>query len=168
DGVKVGFIGAVTEELGSLVAPEGISELEVRDIAASVNAVADELTDGDDANGEADVLILLVHEGATSTDIASITPQSALGEIVAGVNDKVSAIVSAHTHLAYNHVIDGRPVISAGQYGENFGLMNLQVDAKSKELISITNEIMPLADEDGVPLYPAVQDVQDIVDAAVA
>ncbi|MGL3149454.1 ExeM/NucH family extracellular endonuclease [Microbacterium sp. A82] len=168
DGVKVGFIGAVTEELDSLVAQEGIADLEVRDIAESVNAVADELTDGDDANGEADVLILLVHEGATSTDVASITPESALGEIVAGVNDKVSAIVSAHTHLAYNHVIDGRPVVSAGQYGENFGLMNLQVDAKSKELISITNEIMPLTDEEGAPLYPAVQGVQDIVDAAVA
>ncbi|MGM7671025.1 ExeM/NucH family extracellular endonuclease [Microbacterium sp. A93] len=167
DGVNVGFIGAVTEELGSLVSPEGIADLEVRSIVDSVNAVADDLTDGDATNGEADVLILLVHEGATSTDIASITPESALGEIVAGVDDSVSAIVSAHTHLAYNHVIDGRPVVSAGQYGENFGLMNLQVDAKSKELISITNEIKPLT-EDDVALYPAVQSVQDIVDAATA
>ncbi|MGF6823910.1 5'-nucleotidase [Microbacterium sp. ZKA21] len=167
DGVKVGFIGAVTEELDSLVSPDGIAELEVRSIADSVNAVADDLTDGEAANGEADVLILLVHEGATSTDVASITPESALGEIVAGVDDSVSAIVSAHTHLAYNHVIDGRPVVSAGQYGENFGLMNLQVDAETKELVSITNEIKPLT-EAGKPLYPAVTDVQAIVDAAKA
>ncbi|MFB7251448.1 ExeM/NucH family extracellular endonuclease [Microbacterium sp. NPDC056234] len=167
DGVKVGFIGAVTEELDSLVSPDGIADLEVRSIVDSVNDVAADLTDGDAGNGEADVLILLVHEGASSADIASITPESALGEIVAGVDDSVSAIVSAHTHLAYNHVIDGRPVVSAGQYGENFGLMNLQVDAESKELISITNEIKPLT-KDGVALYPAVTEVQAIVDAAKA
>src|SRR5690606_28457235 len=152
-----------TEDLDTLVRPEGIAELEVRSIADSVNAVAADLTDGDAANGEADVLILLVHEGATSTDVASITPESALGEIVAGVDDSVSAIVSAHTHLAYNHVIDGRPVVSAGQYGENFGLMNLQVDRETKELLSITNEIKPLTD-DGTPLYDADGDVQKIVD----
>jgi len=167
DGVKVGFIGAVTEELDSLVPPEGIEGLEVRSIVDSVNAVADDLTDGDASNGEADVLILLVHEGATSAEITSITPESALGEIVDGVDDSVSAIVSAHTHLAYNHVIDGRPVVSAGQYGENFGLMNLQVDPESKELLSITNEIKPLTDK-GTPLYEANGDVQKIVDDAKA
>src|SRR5690606_23081570 len=108
---------------------------------------------------------LLVHEGATSTDVGSITPDSALGEIVEGVDDSVRAIVSAHTHLAYNHVIDGRPVVSAGQYGENFGLMNLQVDAETKDLLSITNEIKPLTDN-GTPLYDADGEVQAIVDAA--
>lgn len=167
EGVRVGFIGAVTEELDSLVSPEGIADLEVRSIADSVNAVAADLTDGDEGNGEADVLILLVHEGATSTDVASITPESALGQIVDGVDDSVSAIVSAHTHLAYNHVIDGRPVVSAGQYGENFGLMNLKVDPETKELLSITNEIKPLT-KDGAPLYDADGEVQDIVDAAAA
>ena len=175
DGVDVGFIGAVTEELDSLVSPEGIADLEVRGIVDSVNAVADDLTDGDASNGEADVLILLVHEGAASPELESITPESALGEIVEGVDSSVSAIVSAHTHLAYNHVIDGRPVVSAGQYGENFGLMNLQVDAETKELLSITNEIKPLTTtakdpETGkdviTPLYDADADVQEIVDAA--
>ncbi|WP_307861147.1 ExeM/NucH family extracellular endonuclease [Microbacterium sp. SD291] len=166
DGVKVGFVGAVTEDLDSLVSPDGIADLEVRSIADSVNAVADDLRDGDAANGEADVIILLVHEGASTSELTSITPESPLGEIVYGVDQDVDAIVSAHTHLAYNHVIDGRPVVSAGQYGENLGLMNIQVDAKTKDLISITNEIKPLAtlvDKVWVPQYPAVQEVADIV-----
>ncbi|AZH77775.1 multifunctional nuclease/2',3'-cyclic-nucleotide 2'-phosphodiesterase/5'-nucleotidase/3'-nucleotidase [Microbacterium sp. Y-01] len=167
DGVRVGFVGAVTEDLDSLVSPEGIKDLEVRSIADSVNAVADDLRDGDASNGEADVVILLVHEGAESTALSAITPDSPLGEIVYGVDDDVDAIVSAHTHLAYNHVIDGRPVVSAGQYGENLGLMNLQVDPKTKELISITNEIKPLTAA-GKPLYPAVPEVQAIVDQAKA
>ncbi|BDZ39125.1 hypothetical protein GCM10025863_17390 [Microbacterium suwonense] len=143
DGVRVGFVGAVTEDLGSLVSPDGIKDLEVRSIPDSVNAVADDLRDGDPSNGEADVVILLVHEGASTVELSSITPDSPLGEIVYGVDDDVDAIVSAHTHLAYNHVIDGRPVVSAGQYGENLGVMNLQVDPTTKELISIVNEIRP-------------------------
>lgn len=167
DGVKVGFIGAVTEDLDSLVSPEGIADLEVRSIADSVNAVADDLRDGDASNGEADVIILLVHEGAESAELASITPESPLGEIVYGVDDDVDAIVSAHTHLAYNHVIDGRPVVSAGQYGENLGKMNLQVDPQTKELLSITNEIKPLT-ANGQPLYPADPAVAEIVAKAKA
>ncbi|UNK70056.1 ExeM/NucH family extracellular endonuclease [Microbacterium sp. H1-D42] len=164
DGVRVGFIGAVTEELGSLVSPEGIKDLEVRSIVDSVNDVADDLTDGRTSNGEADVIILLVHEGAATTDASSITRDSPLGEIVYGVDRDVDAIVSAHTHLAYNHVINGRPVVSAGQYGENLGVMNLQVEKKNKnkvKLLSIENEIRPLAGK-----YPADPEVQAIVDQA--
>ncbi|MBT2485087.1 MULTISPECIES: ExeM/NucH family extracellular endonuclease [unclassified Microbacterium] len=167
DGVKVGFIGAVTEDLGSLVSPDGIADLEVRSIVESVNAVADDLRDGDAANGEADVIILLAHEGAESTALADITEDSPLGEIVYGVDEDVDAIVSSHTHLAYNHVIDGRPVVSAGQYGENLGLMNAQVDPETKELISITNEIKPLTAA-GKPLYPADPEVAAIVAKAKA
>ncbi|MFB7844928.1 ExeM/NucH family extracellular endonuclease [Microbacterium sp. NPDC056052] len=164
-GIKVGFIGAVTEDLPTLVSPDGMKGLEVRDIATSVNQVAHALKDGDPSNGEADVIILLVHEGATTTDVASITPESRLGEIVNGVDKSVNAIVSAHTHLAYNHVIDGRPVVSAGQYGENMGLMDIKVDPTTKKLLSITNEIKPLT-VNKVPQYPADPDVQAIVDAA--
>ncbi|MGO4681115.1 ExeM/NucH family extracellular endonuclease [Microbacterium sp. 2MCAF23] len=164
-GIKVGFIGAVTEDLPTLVSPDGMKGLEVRDIATSVNQVAATLKDGDESNGEADVIILLVHEGATTTDVASITPESRLGEIVNGVDKSVNAIVSAHTHLAYNHVIDGRPVVSAGQYGENMGLMDLKVDPATKKLLSITNEIKPLT-VNKVPQYPADPAVQAIVDAA--
>ncbi|QTX05598.1 ExeM/NucH family extracellular endonuclease [Agromyces archimandritae] len=168
DDVTVGFIGAVTEELPSLVSPAGIAELEVRDIVDSVNAAAADLTDGDDANGEADVLILLVHEGAATTAIDSALGDTPLGRIVSGVTPEVDAIVSAHTHLAYNHVIDGRPVVSAGQYGERFGVMRLSVDPGTKELLSISNEIKPLLDAGGAPLYQADQEVAGIVAEAKA
>src|SRR5436190_1745144 len=43
-GVDVGFIGAVTEELPSLVSPAGIAQLEITDIVDAVNAEADDLT----------------------------------------------------------------------------------------------------------------------------
>ncbi|KRA23138.1 hypothetical protein ASD65_00920 [Microbacterium sp. Root61] len=146
DGIKVGFIGAVTEELPSLVSPGGIQDLEVRDIVDSVNAAADRLTDGDAANLEADVLVLLIHEGAANTSYAAATdPNSPFGYIVNTVTPKVNAIVSGHTHLAYSHQVPYagdtgmRPVISSGQYGEKFSDMVINVDPDSKQVLSMVN-----------------------------
>jgi 5'-nucleotidase len=149
--VTVGFVGAMTEELPSLVSPSGIETLEVREVVPEVNRVADELSDGDAANGEADVIVLLVHEGAATTDIASATDDSAFGRIVTGSNANIDAIVSAHTHLAYDHEIPItgtttlRPVIASGQYGERFGHMDLSVDPATGAIISLTAEVLPLA-----------------------
>ena len=168
-GVSVGFIGAVTNELPSLVTPFGIANLEIRDVTTEVNRVADNLRDQNPANGEADVVILLVHEGAATTNLSTATNDSSFGRIVTGVDSDVNAIVSGHTHLAYNHVIDGRPVVSSGQYGENFGLMSISVDPRTKDLLAISNEIKPLMNTATIPvtpLYPADPAVVPIVDAA--
>ena len=172
DGVTVGFIGAVTEELTSLVSPAGIADLDIGEIAPAVNRVADDLSDGAAANGEADVLVLLVHEGAATADIASSTDDSAFGRIVAGVDGDVDAIVSAHTHQTYNHSIPitgttvDRPVIQSGQYGEKFGHLSLSVDPETGELLSISSEVLPLFG--AFPPDPAVQAiVADAVAVAV-
>jgi 5'-nucleotidase len=149
NGVTMGFVGAVTEELPSLVSPAGIADLEVRDIVDSVNAAAGRLSDGDATNGEADVVVLLVHEGAATTSIESATdPNSAFGQIVLGADDDIDAIVSGHTHLAYNHVVDGRPVISSGQYGEKFSNMVIEYDPVTDELLSMQNTVYDVAVRD--------------------
>src|SRR6188472_3024411 len=133
NGIRVGFVGAVTDELPSLVSPAGIEDITVGSPVEAANRVADQLSDGRSNNGEADIVILLVHEGAATTDISSATdPNSRFGQIVLNADDNIDAIVSGHTHLAYNHVIDGRPVISSGQYGERFSRMDIQYDRGSK------------------------------------
>ena len=149
--VTIGFIGAMTEELPSLVSPGGISSLEVRPVVPEVNRVADALSDGNDANGEADVIVLLVHEGAATTSIASATDSSPFGQIVTGANANVDAIISGHTHLAYDHeiLIPGtdrtRPVFSSGQYGEKYAHSTISVDPATGELLSFTVDVLPLA-----------------------
>ncbi|GAA5030472.1 5'-nucleotidase C-terminal domain-containing protein [Microbacterium fluvii] len=164
DGVSIGFVGAVTNELPSLVSPAGIADVTVGDVTDNVNRVADDLSDGDPANGEADVVVLLVHEGAATTAESSATdPASPFGRIVNGVDDDVDAIVSGHTHLAYNHVIDGRPVISSGQYGEKFSDMVIQVDPDTKQILSMVNTIHDMK-VGGVLQYPEdPQILSDIV-----
>ncbi|WP_290512394.1 ExeM/NucH family extracellular endonuclease, partial [Aeromicrobium sp.] len=149
--VTIGFIGATTDQLSSLVSPAGIASLEIKPVVPEVNRVADALSDGDLSNGEADVIVLLVHEGAATTDISSATDDSAFGGIVNGTNANVDAIISGHTHLAYNHLIPIagtdtlRPVISSGQYGEKYAHSSISVDPKTGELLSFTTEVLPLA-----------------------
>jgi 5'-nucleotidase len=141
-GVTIGFVGAVTDELPSLVSPAGIANLSITDPVTEANRVADQLSDGNAANGEADVVVLLVHEGAATTDVSSATdPNSKFGKIVLGADANIDAIVSGHTHLAYNHVINGRPVISSGQYGEKFSNMTIQVDPDTKQILSMVNVV---------------------------
>ena len=145
NGVRIGFVGAVTDELPSLVSPAGIEDITVGPPVEAANRVADQLSDGRSNNGEADIIVLLVHEGAATPDEVSATdPDSRFGQIVLGANDNIDAIVSGHTHLAYNHLIDGRPVISSGQYGERFSNMEITWDRTTKSITRMVNTIYPL------------------------
>jgi 2',3'-cyclic-nucleotide 2'-phosphodiesterase (5'-nucleotidase family) len=146
--VRIGFVGAVTDELPSLVSPAGIEDITVGNPVEAANRVAKQLTDGKKRNGEADIIVLLVHEGAATADVASATdPDTRFGQIVLNASDKIDAIVSGHTHLAYNHVIDGRPVISSGQYGERFSDMAIKYDPKRDRILSMKNTIYTMATE---------------------
>jgi len=173
-GVKVGFIGATTEDLiPGLVSPGGVEGLAMAPIVSQVNRYATELTDGKPENGEADVLVLLVHEGATTGAIGDATGSGAFGKITSGVSSKVSAIVSAHTHATYNHSIAGpdgtkRPVIQTGSYGVNYGHLRLTVSA-DKKLTSITSDVKSINAETTVPAdQTSVNAVAGIVTAAKA
>lgn len=185
--VKVGFVGAVTEHLPELVTPSGIEEIEVTGIVEAVNTEADALrADGVDA------VVMLVHEGAPSTDCDAMDddPTSDFGSIVTGVNANVDAIVSGHTHLAYNckfpvaawqgdagHPVKERPVVSAGQYGYNLNRLGFTISPDDNKILNISQSLVPLTEcvsacgsSSAVfaPLYPADQEVQPIVDDAVA
>lgn len=167
--VEVGFVGAVTEHLDELVSPAGITDIEAVDIVDSVNAEAADL------KGEgADLVVLLVHEGAASTAYAdAVDPTSDFGEIVTGVSDDIGAIVSGHTHLAYNHDVDGMPVVSAGQYGVNLNQLVFDIDSATGDVDVVTNEILPLMNKtvvDGkdvwTPNYTPDPVVEQIVEDA--
>ena len=178
--MTVGYVGAVTEELLALVSPAGISTLDVTDVVTEVNAAAADLV----ADG-ADLVVMLVHEGAPSPACETMAddPNSTFGNIITNVSADVDAIVSGHTHLAYNcHFpvagIEGRdrPVVSAGQYGTNLNQIVFTVDPDDGAVSAVTQAILPLEGPDpdgsgpGVPpsLYPADPIVADIVADAVA
>ncbi len=173
DGVKVGFIGAVTDHLNELVSPAGIAGLQIESPVVAANRDADKLK----AQG-ADIVVLLVHEGAETTALSSATdPNTDFGKIVTGANDNIDAIVSGHTHLAYNHSVTvpgwvaagrpvtTRPVVSAGQYGYNLDQLLFTVDPDTDKVVGLQQNILPLVK---TPAYPTDAATQAIVDKAVA
>ncbi len=172
DGRTVGFVGAVTEDLPALVAGEGIAEIEVTDIVDSVNEHADDLKSAGGC-GEADgcdLVIMLVHEGAASTSYAAVTDDSTFADIVRGAHEDIDAIVSGHTHLAYNHkvpvpawategrAVTERPVVSAGQYGAYLNRLRFEFEPGTDELVNIRQTVVSLKDFDPDPATQAIVD----------
>lgn len=173
--VKVGFVGAVTEDLLSLVNPDLMDGVTVDDVVESVNDAAEDLT----VDQEVDLVVLLVHEGSPSTECSSPSftdPATTWGNIVQNTSSDVDAIVSGHTHLAYNcrlpvedwadegRDVTRRPVVSAGQYGTNLNKLVFKLDPETGELAAISQDIVATA---GVGYAPDPE-VKQIVDDAVA
>jgi len=164
-GISVGFVGAVTEDLDSLVAPDAIAGLEITSIVDEVNAAAAELkTDG--CGGEAcDLVIELVHEGAPSPSCATIKTDedSTFGRIVHGASDNVDAIISGHTHLKYNCKVPvagqlDRPVVSAGQYGSYLNQLEFDFEVGTANLTGIRQHVLAMKDYDEDSATKAIVD----------
>ncbi|GEN80323.1 ExeM/NucH family extracellular endonuclease [Actinotalea fermentans] len=172
DGIQVGFIGAVTEALPTLVTPAGIATLETRSIVTEVNRFAGRLSDGDATNGEADVIVVLVHEGAAHNE--SLEADPAFNAMLGTISGDVDAIFTGHTHLKYAFLqpvegwADGlaRPVVQSGQYGENLAHVQLQVDRESGDVVANSAEIVPLANNGFTPDPEVAAIVADAVAVA--
>lgn len=185
NGVKVAIIGALTQETSSLVSPTGIAKLTFGDPVEAVNRVAAELTDGNTANGEADVLVAEFHDGASegTADGATLDKELAAGgefaKIVQDTSPAVSAIFTGHTHKEYvfNAPVPGdtagrtRPVLQTGAYGERIGQIVLTVDPATGSVTTKSAQNIrrvTTADATLVAQYPRVKTVQDITAAAIA
>ena len=115
--------------------PAASPSLDFGDPVDAVNRVAAELTDGDPANGEADVIVAELPRGrgrqACPTERRSSRRWRKGGEFAEIVNvtsPKVDVIFTGHTHKAYawDAPIPGqpgktRPIIQTGKYGTNVG-----------------------------------------------
>jgi 5'-nucleotidase len=150
--IRVGFVGTVTEHLPELVSPGGIEDIKVTDIVAETNAAADDLVD----NQNADIVVMLVHEGAPNTNCTTMDddPTSDFGSIITGVNENVDAIISGHTHLEYNcsfpvaawagRDVTERPVVSAGQYGAALNQIVFTVDDTTGDVVAKSQGVLHL------------------------
>ncbi len=157
NGVKVGYIGATTAELPSLVSPAGIKGLTVTDPVAAVNKYAEQLSDGDESNGEADVIVAGYHDGA----IDSITNET---------DPNVDVILTAHTHETYVRDAQGRPLTQAGSYGDGFNQIKVTYDDVTKEVTAKADPADIVPTEEGAAedsTSPRIAEVQDILARAL-
>ena len=177
NGVRIGVVGAVTEQTPSLVIPTGVAGLDFGDPVAAVNRVAAQLKDGDEANGEADIVIAEYHEGATGN--GTLEEELASGGIFTRIVNEtvaeVDAIFTGHTHQDYTY--DGpipggtgtRPIVQSQSYASFLGEVTLGVDPVTLELVEYTvANVAPTAVTPECEADAQFQLARDIVLAAVA
>ncbi|WP_309082446.1 5'-nucleotidase C-terminal domain-containing protein [Zhihengliuella sp.] len=171
DGVTVGFVGTVVESVESLVNPELVADLDFGSQLEAADRVAGQLSDGDAANGEADVVVLLTHDGSETGDCDSLTAEGTdYARLVRDASPEIDAIFSGHTHLAYDCEVPvgdtgaTRPVLMGADYGKALSRVTLEVDPATGDVVAHDSEIVTLADGG----YAADPEVADIVEAADA
>ena len=132
-GIPVAFIGLTLKGTPNLVAPTGVTDLEFRDEADTVNALVPELK----ARG-VEAIVVLIHEGGYPTGGYNQCPgiSGAIVDIVGKFDRAVDVVVSGHTHQAYVCEIDGRLVTSADKYGTVVTAIDLKLDPGSRDVIS--------------------------------
>jgi len=139
EGVRVGFIGAVTRETPRIVTPSGIAGLTFEDEAQAINRTARVL----EAQGVR-AIVAVVHEGgeigtpdgppADWNDTRCPHARGAIFELVSRLSPAVSVVLSAHTHQGYRCLIDGRTVVQAFSYGRGVSVLDLTLDRRNGEI----------------------------------
>ena len=133
DGVRVGFVGVVTDELPIRTLAANREVLSVSPAVATANARAAELKDGDPANGEADIVVVLSHEDMAST--------------ATSFSRNVDAVVSGRGAGEYGQVVTGFEgnsiaVVQPEIYGRSFGDILLEYDRMTRKIVSSSAENM--------------------------
>ncbi|MBT1161096.1 MULTISPECIES: 5'-nucleotidase C-terminal domain-containing protein [Bifidobacterium] len=159
-GKKIAFIGGIFKTLADSVSPAGMKGITVTDPIEAINKYADQLSDGDPSNGEADAVVALVH--ADANDLKNL-------------DANVDAVLAGHTHLYETAKTDtGAPIIETANYGVEYSTTDLEITGSGKDAkVSATaaKHDVFTQDQDGkdVPLFEADPAVNQIyLDAKAA
>lgn len=156
-GKKIAFIGGVFESLLSSVSPAGMKGITVTDPVKTINQYADQLSDGDESNGEADAVVALVHGDADD---------------LKGLDANVDAAFAGHTHLKKQTTTNaGAPVLQAASYGTAFATVDLKIEGSGRQskTTAVDPKVNDVFEADGkTPLYEADPATKKIYEDAQA
>ncbi len=146
DGVPMAFIGLTLEGTPAIVTPSGTAGLEFKNEVETINNQVKLLK----AQGINSIGVL-IHEGATQqvdTKVKDINRcdniKGPIVDIVNQLDGAVDFVVSGHTHQAYNCEINGKTVISAQSNGTLISQLNIEIDKKTKDIVSINAKNIPV------------------------
>jgi 5'-nucleotidase len=158
---KVGFIGMTLEDTASIVTASGIRGVEFRDEVESANALVPQLR-----RAGVEAIVVLVHEGGTQNGLYNecrgltgpIVEIATAGADGVALDPEIDAVVSAHTHQAYNCSLPdpaGQPrlVTSAASFGRLITEINLVVDRRGEVDRAATTAVNRIVTRD-VPKDP--------------
>jgi len=132
-GIPVAFIGLTLKGTPGIVVPSGVAGLRFDDEAESINRLVPQIR----AQG-IEAIIVLIHEGGVPVGDYNECPgiSGSIVDIVKKLDKAVDAVISGHTHRAYNCRIDGRLVTSGDKYGTIVSEIDLVLDPKTRDVVS--------------------------------
>jgi 5'-nucleotidase len=151
---KVAFIGLTFEGTPTVVTPSAVAGLEFRPEVQTVNALVEKLRHEQGVKA----FVVLLHQGGAQRPPAppaspATTPTGEeytdinecvnfngpeMEQIAEGIDDRVSVIVSAHTHQPYVCEMSGKLVTSAASFGRVVTDIDLTIDHQSKSVTTAT------------------------------
>lgn len=122
--LKVGVVGVIDDEFYRSTASDNIAGLTFEEEAQEATKIAQYLNDVE----KCDIVLAMTH-------------QSNCGEFIANIKG-IDAVLAGHEHIVMDESYpdsEGKlvPVVEAGYYMNNIGVMELTLDAESKEIVSV-------------------------------
>lgn len=112
NGLRIGVIGLITQELYSLVIQSNLTGLRVLSPAETAQKYVDEL------RPKTDLLIALTHQGAEEDSVLAASVKG-LDMIIGG---------HSHTRIRTPRLVNGIYIVQTGSNTENLGVVNLKVE----------------------------------------
>lgn len=138
DGARVGFIGAVTAELPTLVSPQGLKGARVLDPAEAVNRWAKHL-----GKYGVHAIVVLMHEGGQQNPEREDGILSGpIVDLVRRFDKDVDLVVSGHSHQYTNAFLGNTLVTQARSAGSAVGAIRLTVDRGSGDIVKKGADIL--------------------------
>jgi 5'-nucleotidase len=134
ESVKIGFIGMTLEETDTLVAQAGIRGWSFEDEAETANALVPELK-----RQGVEAIVVLLHEGGSQDPApGDVNACNGISGPIVGINaaldDEIDLMITGHTHLPYNCVLEDRIVTSAFSFGRVVTEVDLVIDKRTNDV----------------------------------
>ncbi|MDD4239295.1 MAG: 5'-nucleotidase C-terminal domain-containing protein [Desulfotomaculaceae bacterium] len=165
DGVKIAVVGAITEDLSTLVVEDYVKDYDVGSIVDNVKQAAQDAR----ANG-AQIVVALLHAGDNYDNQTG--PVFDVANQLGGAEGLIDAVLGGHTHnLVNTAAANGTPVAIANYNGKGF--IDLKITRQADGTLTFnsvylagdtTSTVFPYGYKASAPVFE--QAVADIVDAA--
>ncbi|MEH7075663.1 bifunctional metallophosphatase/5'-nucleotidase [Neobacillus drentensis] len=160
NGMPIGFIGVVTTETPAIVLPSGVAGLRFTDEVEAINRNAAELK----KQGVKSIVVLAHNPGTSGPNGENPTGQ--LVDIANRVDDEVDIIFGGHNHAHMNATINNKLVVQSYSYGTAFSDVDIEIDPKTKDIVTKRAEIVTTFQE-GIKPDPEIRKMIEGYEAKV-
>ncbi|WP_082692757.1 bifunctional UDP-sugar hydrolase/5'-nucleotidase [Bacillus sp. FJAT-29814] len=160
NGMPIGFIGVVTKETPTIVVPSGVAGLEFTDEVEAINRSVAELK----KQGVRAIVVLAHNPGSSGPN--GENPTGELVDIANRVDDEVDVIFGGHNHAYMNATVDNKLVVQSYSYGTAFSDVDLEIDPKTKDIVTKRAEIVTTFQE-GIQPDPEIRQMIEGYEAKI-